>query len=72
MSFSPDEVTPDLAHEKDLEFTRRAGGDRYKVLVTTHLNTHCLHNHFVVNSVSCIDGKRVSDRDKAWFYLHHI
>lgn len=72
MSFPPDEVTPDLAHEIGLEFARRAWGDKYQVLVTTHLNTHCLHNHFVVNSVSFVDGKRLTDKDKAWFYLRHI
>lgn len=72
MSFPPDEVTPDFAHEIGLEFARRAWGDKYQVLVTTHLNTHCLHNHFVVNSVSFVDGKRLTDKDKAWFYLHHI
>lgn len=72
MSFPPDEVTPDLAHEIGLEFARRVWGDKYQVLVTTHLNTKCLHNHFVVNSVSFVDGKRLTDKDKAWFYLHHI
>lgn len=72
MSFPPDEVTPDLAHEIGLEFARRVWGDKYQVLVTTHLNTNCLHNHFVVNSVSFVDGKRLTDKDKAWFYLRHI
>ena len=33
-------------------------GNRYEVIVTTHLNTKCLHNHFVINSVSYIDGKK--------------
>ena len=33
-------------------------GDRFQVVVTTHLNTDCCHNHFVLNSVSYKDGKR--------------
>lgn len=34
-------------------------GDRFQVLVATHLDKeNHLHNHFVVNSVSFLDGKR--------------
>ena len=33
-------------------------GDKYEVLVSTHLNTKHYHNHFVVNSVSFTDGKK--------------
>lgn len=36
-------------------------GDRFQVVVATHLNTECLHNHFVVNSVSFEDGKHYHD-----------
>lgn len=31
-------------------------GDRFQVVVSTHLNTKHLHNHFVINSVSFKDG----------------
>lgn len=31
-------------------------GDRFEVVVSTHLNTQCIHNHFVLNSVSFKDG----------------
>ena len=31
------------------------------MIVATHLNTDCLHNHFVVNSVSFTDGKHYHD-----------
>ena len=30
----------------------------FKWVVTTHLNTKHFHNHFVLNSVSFIDGKK--------------
>ena len=33
-------------------------GDRFQVVVSTHLNTKHLHNHFVINSVSFKDGKK--------------
>lgn len=31
------------------------------MIVATHLHTGCLHNHFVLNSVSFLDGKRYND-----------
>ena len=51
-SFSEGEVTPAEAHAIGKEFAQRVWGDNFQVVVATHLNTHCLHNHFVVNSVS--------------------
>ena len=32
------------------------------MLVATHMNTHCLHNHFVINAVSYVDGKKYEQR----------
>lgn len=46
-SFAPGEVTPELAHEIGLRFAREMWGDRYEILVATHLNTNSYHNHFV-------------------------
>ncbi len=58
-SFAPGEVTPELAHEIGVRFAQEMWGDRYEVLVATHLNTDCCHNHFVINSVSFVDGKKL-------------
>ena len=57
-SFKADELTPEQAHEIGLETARRMWGKDFQVLVTTHLNTDNLHNHFVVNSVSFRDGHK--------------
>ena len=57
-SFKTGELTPEQAHEIGIETARRMWGDGYQVLVTTHLNTDNLHNHFVVNAVSFRDGKK--------------
>ena len=46
-SFKAGEVTPREAHEIGMETARRMWGRDYEVLVTTHLNTDHLHNHFV-------------------------
>lgn len=57
-SFKEGEVTPEEAHNIGIELANEMWGDKYEVIVTTHLNTKCLHNHFVVNSVSFVDGKK--------------
>lgn len=56
-SFAPGEATPELAHEIGLKLAERLWGERYQVLVTTHLDKEShLHNHFIVNTVSLVDG----------------
>lgn len=57
-SFAPGEVTPEQAHALGVELAKRMWGDRFQVVVATHCNTACLHNHFVINSVSFRDGKK--------------
>ena len=56
-SFAEGEVTPELAHEIGIKLAQEVWGDRYQVLVCTHLDkaSH-IHNHFVVNTVSFVDG----------------
>ena len=60
-SFREGEVTPEQAHEIGVKLAKKMWGDRFQVIVATHLNTDCLHNHFVLNSVSFTDGKHYYD-----------
>ena len=60
-SFKHGEVTPEQAHEVGVKLAKKMWGDRFQVIVATHLNTDCLHNHFVVNSVSFTDGRHYHD-----------
>lgn len=55
-SFNEGEVTPEIAHEIGVKLANEMWGDRFQVVVSIHLNTRHLHNHFVVNSVSFKDG----------------
>ena len=58
-SFKDGEVTPEECHAIGVETAKRLWGDRYEIIVTTHLNTKThLHNHFVFNSVSFVDGEK--------------
>ncbi len=56
-SFAPGEATSELAHEIGVKLATRLWGDRYQVIVATHLDKeNHLHNHFVLNTVSFADG----------------
>jgi hypothetical protein len=60
-SFAPGEVSPELAHEIGLKLAQELWGERFEVIVATHLDKAHLHSHFVLNSVSYKDGKRYND-----------
>lgn len=58
-SFAPGECTPAMAHEIGVRLAKELWGERYQVLIATHLDkTNHLHNHFVVNTVSFLDGRK--------------
>ena len=57
-SFKEGEVTPEQAHNIGVQLAEEMWGDRFQVIVATHLNTENYHNHFVINSVSFVDGKK--------------
>ena len=58
-SFAPGECSPAMAHEIGKKLAEELWGSQYQVLIATHLDkANHLHNHFVVNSVSFLDGKR--------------
>ncbi len=54
-----------------VKLAEKMWGDRFQVIVATHLNTECLHNHFVVNSVSFADGKHYHDNKANLRLLRH-
>lgn len=56
-SFAPGEATPEIAHEIGVKLAKQLWGEKYQVIVATHLDkSNHLHNHFVVNTVSFLDG----------------
>ena len=71
-SFQEGEVTPEEAHELGIRLAKELWGDRFQVLVSTHLNTNHLHNHFVLCSVSFVDGKRFYDTRETYGFMRHM
>lgn len=57
-SFETGEVSPEVAHEIGVKLAQELWGDRFQVIVSTHINTDNIHNHFCLNSVSFKDGKK--------------
>ena len=60
-SFAPGEATPDEAHAIGVQLAKELWGDRFQMVVATHTNSHCVHSHIVINSVSFRDGKKFHD-----------
>ena len=61
-------ATPELAHEIGLALAKKLWGEKYQVLVATHLDReNHLHNHFVVNTVSFVDGIKYHRTEQDYF-----
>lgn len=71
-SFAEGEVTPELAHQIGVELAEKLWGNRFEVVVSTHLNTDNIHNHFVLNATSCVDGKRYCNTKKDLYDLRVV
>ena len=71
-SFKGGEITPDKAHLIGLKLAEEMWGDRFEVIVSTHINTNHIHNHFVINSVSFKDGKKYYDNRENYAKLRHL
>ena len=67
-SFAPGEATPEIAHEIAVKLARQLWGDKYQVLVATHLDkANHLHSHFVINTVSFVDGIKFHRTEKDYY-----
>lgn len=55
-SFKGNEVSPKLANQIGKKLAEELWGDKYQVVICTHINKENVHNHMIVNSVSFIDG----------------
>ena len=66
-SFAPGEIAPELAHQIGLELAQRLLGGEFQAVVSTHLNTRCIHNHIVWNSVSLADGRKYRSTERSYY-----
>lgn len=68
-SFKEGEITPTQAHLIGVKLAEQLWGDRFEVIVSTHINCKHIHNHFVINSVSFKDGKKYHDSRESYALL---
>ncbi len=67
-SFAPGEATPEIAHEIAVRLAQQLWGGKYQVLVATHLDKeNHLHSHFVINTVSFVDGLKFHRTEKDYY-----
>ena len=71
-SFVAEEITPAEAHRIGVETAKRMWGENYEIVVTTHLNTDNIHNHFVINSVSFKTGRKFENHIRDHVELRQI
>lgn len=63
-SFSPDDnVSPEIAHTIGIELINRCFPD-FQVVMATHNDREHIHNHYIINSVSLMDRKKLPDNMK--------
>ena len=66
-SFAEGELTPELAHRIGLDLAERLLHGQYPAVIATHLNTHCLHNHIVWDSVAMDTGRKYRSSAKTYY-----
>ncbi|EOU1588445.1 relaxase/mobilization nuclease domain-containing protein, partial [Clostridium perfringens] len=58
-SFNPeDKITPEKVHEIGKEWIEK-NIKGYQIYLVTHIDKEHIHNHFIINSVSFEDGKKL-------------
>lgn len=71
-AFAEGEVTAAAANEIGVKLAQELWGDRFQVIVATHLNTGKFHNHFVLCSTSFIDGSRFHACKKSYALMRKV
>lgn len=72
-SFAPGEATPEMAHEIGVKLAQQLWGEKYQVIVATHLDKDShLHNHFVVNTVSFLDGLKYHRTERDYYEMQKV
>ena len=66
-SFAPGEITPELAHKVGVELARELFGRDFEVVISTHVDKAHIHNHLVLNSVSCTDGHKYHEPNTEYY-----
>lgn len=67
-----DKINPIDVLSVSNEIATEMWGESFQVLLAVHTNTETLHSHFLVNSVSFIDGHKATDNEKNYYRLRAV
>ena len=70
-SFLPGEATPEVAHKIGVLLAEEIWGGQFQVVVATHTDKDHIHNHFILNSVSYVDGKKYNDCKRTYWRIRN-
>ena len=62
-SFSPDEITPEKAHEIAVKFAEK-NFKNFDVFISTHIDKGHIHNHFIINTIDRETGMKFRELNK--------
>lgn len=66
ISFVENEVDPETAFEIIGRFAKEYLGNRYEAVYAVHDNTEHIHGHIILNSVSCLNGRKFRYEKGDW------
>lgn len=71
-SFKGYEITPEGANQIGKELAEELWGDKYQVVICTHINKENVHNHIIINSVSFVDGNKYHNSNSEIAFMKEI
>ncbi len=57
-SFKDADIDPVLAHTLAREWAEKCYPD-HEIVIATHLDTDNIHSHIIINSINCVNGKKI-------------
>lgn len=71
-SFDGFETSPENANRIGKKLAEEMWGDKYQVVICTHVNRQNVHNHIILNSVSFVDGKKYHNSETNIAFIREI
>lgn len=71
-SFSPDETTPEQAHEIGKKLAAEILGGQYAYVMSTHIDRDHIHNHFVWCAVNLQTHKKYRSNKATYHYIQEV
>ena len=71
-SFNGFETSPENANKIGKRLAEEMWGDKYQVVICTHVNRRNVHNHIILNSVSFVNGKKYHNSETNIAFIREI